>query len=114
MILGLGFLICAALGAIARAEAGRRWNRHQGFPVGTLAVNVTGAFLLGLVSDASPALVTIVGVGGLGAFTTFSSFARDGVALVELRRLVLAGTYLVGTCVLSVGAVALGTLAVNG
>ena len=69
--------------ALARAEAGRRWNRHDGLAVGTLIVNVTGSFLLGLLSNATPTTMTVVGVGGLGAYTTFSSFARDAVALVS-------------------------------
>lgn len=78
-----GFMAAAAFGALARAEAGRRWNRHEGFPLGTLAVNVSGSFLLGLLWDLAPPGVTVLGVAGLGTFTTFSSFARDAVALAE-------------------------------
>jgi fluoride ion exporter CrcB/FEX len=81
------FVAAAVVGTLARAEAGRRWNRHNDIAVGTLVVNVTGSFLLGLLSEATPTTMTVLGVGGLGAYTTFSSFARDAVALVELRRL---------------------------
>lgn len=77
--------VAAFVGA-AVAEAGRRWNRHDGFAAGTLIVNVTGSFLLGLLSNIAPPALTVVGVGGLGAFTTFSSIARDAVALAELRQ----------------------------
>jgi fluoride ion exporter CrcB/FEX/tetratricopeptide (TPR) repeat protein len=81
----VAFVAAAVAGVLARAEAGRRWNRHNGLALGTLIVNVTGSFLLGLPANAAPLTVTVVGVGGLGAFTTFLSFARDAVALFSRR-----------------------------
>ena len=104
----LAFMAAAVAGAMARAEAGRRWNRHDGFPVGTLSVNVTGSFLLGLLTDVAPPVLTVVGVAGLGAYTTFSSFARDAVALAEQRRVGLSAVYIGATCVLGVLAAAAG------
>src|SRR5690606_32454433 len=83
-VVGVG--ATAAVGGLAGAEAGRRWNRPGGFPHGTLAVNVTGSFALGLLVDATPPFATVVGVGALGAYTTFPSFARDAVALAEAGR----------------------------
>ena len=108
MITAVGFVVAAAAGALLRAEAGRRWNRHEGLAVGTLVVNVTGSFLLGLLSDVAPPALTVLGVGGLGTYTTFSSFARDAVALGERGRVVLAGAYVVASCVLGIAAAALG------
>ena len=108
MITVAGFALAAALGALARAEAGRRWNRHDGFPVGTFVVNVSGSFALGLLWDVAPPVITVVGVAGLGAFTTFSSFARDLVALVEVRRTVMASIYLCLTCAGSIAAAGAG------
>lgn len=104
----VGFVVAAALGALARAEAGRRWNRPGALALGTLAVNVVGSFLLGLLWNAAPPVLTVLGVAGLGTFTTFSSFASDVVALLELRKLLLAVGYLVASCGLGVGAAALG------
>lgn len=106
MITAVAFLVVAGTGALARAEAGRRWNRKDGLAAGTLVVNVSGAFLLGALSDVAPPAMTVVGVGGLGAYTTFSSFARDAVALVEQRRVALACAYVAATCVLGIGAAA--------
>ena len=68
MITAAAFVAAAVVGTLARAEAGRRWNRHNGIAVGTLVVNVTGSFLLGLLSEATPTTMTVVGAGGLGAY----------------------------------------------
>jgi fluoride exporter len=106
VITALAFAAAAAMGALARAEAGRRWNQHDGFAFGTLAVNVLGSFLLGLLSNATGPTITVLGVGGLGALTTFSSFARDVVALAEARRLALSAGYLITSCGLSITAAA--------
>jgi CrcB protein len=60
------------------------------FPVGTLAVNVTGSFLLGVLvvvlarraGDAT-AMQLLLAVGFCGGYTTFSTFSLDTVALLE-------------------------------
>jgi CrcB protein len=104
----------AAVGALARAEVGRRWNRHNGLAVGTIVVNVTGSFLLGLLSGLTPPVLTILGVGGLGTYTTFSSFARDTVALVEQNQRWLAAFYVMASCALGIGAAAAGVAIAGG
>jgi CrcB protein len=66
------------------------------FPWGTLAVNITGCFALGLLTglglhhglDATTR--TVVGIGGLGAYTTFSTFTVETVRLAEEGALELA------------------------
>ncbi len=108
MITAVAFVVAAGVGALARAEAGRRWNRPDGLAVGTLVVNVSGSFLLGLLSELTPPAITILGVGALGAYTTFSSFARDTVALVEQHRLWLAAGYVAMSYALGFGAAAVG------
>lgn len=62
----------------------------RGFPWGTLAVNVIGSFLMGLLfvlflerSMVSGELRGAVLVGLLGAFTTFSTFSIETLALIE-------------------------------
>ena len=113
MITALAFLGAAAAGAVARAEAGRRWNRHEGVALGTLIVNVSGSFLLCLLSQTTPPVLTVLGVGALGAYTTFSSFARDAVALADDGRLWLAGLYVAASAVLGIGAAALAVAIVH-
>lgn len=82
------------LGANARYWLGgwaqQRWG--AGFPYGTLAVNLTGSFALGLlmallterrVVPAAPQLRLALGIGFLGAYTTFSTFTYESLALAE-------------------------------
>ena len=97
MITALAFLVLAGAAAVARAVAGHRLNVHDGFAYGTLAVNVTGSFALGLLHGTGAPAATVLGTGMLGAFTTFSSFVRDGVALFEQRRPSLAAVYVTVT-----------------
>ena len=108
MITVVAFAVAAGLGGIARAEAGHRWNQHEGFPFGTLVVNVVGSFLLGLLWSVGPPTVTVVGVAGLGAFTTFSSFSGDTVALADQRGLAQSALYVVLSTGAGIIAAALG------
>jgi len=108
VILAFAFVLAAGAGALARAEAGRRWNKHDGMAWGTIVVNAVGSFALGTLHNVGPPAITIIGVGGLGAFTTFSSFARDTVALAEARQLALTIIYVVVSCAAGVGAAAMG------
>ena len=66
----------------ARTCAGRR---RSGFaPRGTLFVNLTGAFVAGLVTgaDASSTVLLIAGTGFLGGYTTFSTWMVERTYLV--------------------------------
>jgi CrcB protein len=84
--------IGAVLGANARYLVGL-WAVDRfgaGFPYGTFVVNVTGSFVLGFLVAAlegrlplSPDLRFLVGVGFLGAYTTFSSFAVETLILLR-------------------------------
>ena len=107
------FVLAAASGGLARAEAGRRLNRPGGMPYGILIVNVVGSLLLGLLWSVSPPTLTVLGVGGLGTFTTFSSFARDVVVLTQYRQVLSASLYLAVSLLMGIGAAALGVAIVT-
>ena len=69
----------------------------RGFPYGTLVVNVTGAFLIGLVMEFSirsalipPALRVAFTIGFLGGLTTFSTFSYETFRLLEEGAFVIA------------------------
>ena len=78
-------------GAISRyAVEGWVSDRVRGaFPWGTLVVNVTGSFLLGLLFTVltdrfvHPAVRSAVTIGFIGAYTTFSTFAFETMRLAE-------------------------------
>ncbi len=103
----------AALGAPLRllAERVAVARRGRGSVLGTLAVNVVGSLVLGVLLGArgAPAeLVALVGTGFCGTLTTFSTLGADVVRLVEERALARAGGYLAATLVLGLGAAAAG------
>jgi CrcB protein len=98
----LAFVVAAAAGALARAAIGHRLNGRV--PWGTMSVNVSGSFVLGLLAHASSFFATVVGTGLLGAYTTFSSFARDIVGLWERDARVAAAIYAVASLTIGVAA----------
>lgn len=59
------------------------------FPFGTLLVNILGSFMMGIVyalgqvSEISPEIKALVGVGLLGALTTFSTFSNETLLLIQ-------------------------------
>jgi CrcB protein len=91
----IGFVIAAALGAAGRGLIVQRYNVAVRLPWGTLVVNVSGSFALGLAAGFDAPWLTVVGAGGLGAFTTFSTFAVELVDLGRHERRTLVVGYLV-------------------
>ena len=91
-----------ALGALARYAASRALADVGGtFPVATLAVNLSGALLLGflsvyLVDRANVPVEWRNGINGgfIGAYTTFSTLSLEAVRLAEDGRVVQAAAYL--------------------
>ncbi len=108
MLTVLGFTALAGAGAGLRFLATDRWpGGHRG----TLVVNVVGSLALGLLVGASAPVPVIVGVGGLGALTTFSTFAADTLDLAANRPVQAVGHVLI-TVVLGVTAAAAGLVLV--
>jgi CrcB protein len=101
----------ALVGAPLRLLAERIAMVRRGHPsvVGTLAVNVAGSAVLGLLAglgNAPPAVVALVGTGFCGTLTTFSTFGYEVVRLAEERARDRSARYLTGTLVLGLGAAA--------
>jgi CrcB protein len=97
-----------ALGALGRYWVSGAIYKHlgAGFPYGTLAVNVVGSLAMGVVfvlvqERAIPdAWRLALGVGLLGAFTTFSTFSVDTLALVQQGLLLRAAINIVASVTL--------------
>lgn len=110
MLVALG----GAVGAVARYGAGawslRRFGPEAPLPYGTLAVNVVGGLLMGVLAGwLAPRLGAgaerwrlLLGVGVLGGFTTFSAFSLETAMMLERGRWAAAGVYSVASVVLSV------------
>lgn len=106
-----------ALGALTRYELGlwisNKWN--QGFPIHTFLINITGAFLLGFLNilfmermTVSPLWRLGIGVGFLGAYTTFSTFGFETIVLLEGGSYATAAAYTLLSIVIGFAGVALG------
>ena len=107
-----------ALGAAARHLVNMGALRLVGpaFPAGTLAVNVLGCLLMGLLvgflalkySGGGQGLRLFLATGVLGGFTTFSAFSLDAVLLWERGDGAAALGYVAASVALSIGALLLG------
>ncbi|QQE77371.1 fluoride efflux transporter CrcB [Alicyclobacillus sp. SO9] len=115
LLVGLG----GSIGALLRYQISR-WIDMRGFwlsfPTATLIVNITGAFLLGWLTNSIAGLfpslgsapMLFLGTGVCGAYTTFSTFTYEALMLFQEGR-VLAGitymslSFLLGTAAAAVG-----------
>ena len=77
-------------------------------PLGTLLINISGSFVLGLVINAGRSERLLWGVGFAGAFTTWSTLAVEAHSFVHTKSHSKAFIYLLLTLVLGVSAAALG------
>jgi CrcB protein len=104
VVLGLGVL--GGVGAIARflVDSAVQARVGSGFPLGTLAVNLTGAFLLGLLVGLAldDAAYRLLGTGLVGAYTTFSTWALESHRLGEDGELGACAANFAGSLVLGV------------
>ena len=94
-------------GAVQRMSAG-------GFPIGTMFVNVSGCFLIGILvrqflnMQISPELRALLIVGFCGGFTTFSTFSAETLGLIEGGEYGRAASYIILSVVLCLAATFMG------
>ena len=108
--------LAAGLGAVLRYLVDQFvYRRTRGdFPLGTLVVNVSGSFLLGLVTGLAahhglPHTPTVViGTGFAGGYTTLSTWAFETVGLAETGELAEAAVNIVGSFAAGLAAAAAG------
>ena len=106
--------IGGALGAMARYGLSTLIfnNVDHKFPYATLVVNVLGSFVMGLLfvvivekAALPPEMRSLLMIGFLGAFTTFSTFSLDALGLWQNGHLFLALVYVVATVALCLVAI---------
>jgi CrcB protein len=113
----------SAAGGVSRYLLGgviQRWSGGS-FPLGTMVINVTGSFLLGLIyryatdsAGISPEVRTLLTIGFCGGYTTFSTFSYETVRLIEDGELTRGLAYAGLSVVLSIAATMLGIVAGQG
>ncbi|MEP0818583.1 fluoride efflux transporter CrcB [Trichocoleus sp. FACHB-46] len=120
--------IAISLGAIAGALSRYYltvWFTQRfgtSFPYGTFVINLTGCLGMGFFSTLvlerivaiSSELRLLVATGFLGAYTTFSTYGLETVSLLRNQNLWYAGLYGVGSAVLGVVSIQLGTILARG
>jgi CrcB protein len=93
-VIVVGVMVAGACGAVLRYLVDHVVQRRTGgeFPFGTLVINVSGSFVLGILTGSalhggiSAPWLTVAGTGLIGAYTTFSTFSFDTVRLAEADR----------------------------
>jgi CrcB protein len=102
---GIGGMLRQGINVAALKWAG------NGFPWGTLVINILGSFIMGLVAEywalksGLPQTTRLfLTTGVLGGFTTFSAFSLDTALLYERGEALTAAGYAIGSVVLSVAA----------
>jgi len=107
-----GVLVIGGLGAVARFMLDRAVShRTKGsFPYGTLAVNISGAALLGFLSGLvlSHEVAMLAGTAFLGAYTTFSTWMLETQRLTDERQIWPAAANIIVSVVLGLTAAAAG------
>lgn len=118
----LAICVFACIGALARWQIGVLFNALSPIPLGTLACNLLGAYLVGVcvgVFNAFPQLDPIwrlaLVTGFMGSLTTFSSFSAEVVSMMNADKWVLAlstiALHLIGSLALTfTGIKTVGTL----
>jgi len=92
----------------------------KGFPFATLMVNICGSFVMGLLYQLIEQEIldinihrTLIGIGFLGAFTTFSTFSLDSLLLLQQGDVLKAAINVLLNVSLCIGAAALGMFMVT-
>lgn len=102
LLVGIG----GVAGSITRFSLGKyiKGRSKSNFPTGTFLINITGAFLLGILSalDVNKNLYCLLGDGFLGAYTTFSTFMYEGFSLFKDNKKLNAAVYIVISLVLGI------------
>ena len=109
-----GVMLIGGAGSVLRFLVDRLISARAGgrFPFGTLAVNLSGAVILGVLSGLalSPDTALLGGTAAVGSYTTFSTWMFETERLTEERERFRAVANVIVSLILGVTAAALGRL----
>lgn len=98
------FIALAAIGTVIRAALAGLETEFNRQLLATAAVNILGAFALGALVNADADTITVLGVGGLGSLTTFSTYVSQIECINRRAKRRDAVLYAVGTIVAGIAA----------
>lgn len=109
----------SALGGVVRFGISSILAQRFGekMPIGTLLVNISGSFLIGLLAalsarnesfHAATGLRQFLMIGVCGGYTTFSAFSLQTLEMLKAGQIWQPGLYVVGSVVLCIGGAAVG------
>lgn len=102
ILLGIG----GAFGSLTRYKLGDIISKKakSKFPFGTFIINITGAFLLGVLTSSgiNKNMSLLLADGFMGAYTTFSTFMYEGFNLFQGRKKLNAFVYVILTLILGI------------
>jgi CrcB protein len=112
---GLGSMLRHGVNQLAAMTVGTR------FPFGTLFINISGSFVMGLVAawfafrsaGSSQEWRLFLATGVLGGYTTFSTFSLEVALLYERGEMGLAALYIVASVILGISGLFAGTFLVR-
>jgi CrcB protein len=114
-VIVLAVALTGGLGAVTRfvVDGALRARYRTAVPVGTMVINLTGAFALGVITGlvahgTTAVLATVAGTGFLGGYTTFSTASLETARLVQDRRWLAAFGNAAGMLVAAVALAAAG------
>ena len=114
VLLWVGVTLIGGTGSVLRFLADGLVGSASGrdFPLGTMAVNISGAILLGLITGLTLGhdQALLAGTAAVGSYTTFSTWMLETQRLAEERQAGKAAANVVVSLVLGVAAAALGRL----
>ena len=114
VLLWVGVMLIGGAGSVVRflADGVVAATAGRGFPVGTLAVNVSGAVILGLITGLALGhdQALLAGTAAVGSYTTFSTWMLETQRLTEERQHRTAALNVVASLALGIAAAGLGHL----
>lgn len=103
----IAMAVAGGVGAVARfvLDSEIRARTQGTLPWGTIAINLSGSFLLGLLTGLVTSRIApeswqlVVGTGFLGGYTTFSTASYETVRLLQERKTLIGAINALGTLI---------------